>query len=819
MKLKLNKEFILRWIGHFVFTVKSQMLSSMLLVLLFMTAIPAVFAEEANVDYSWVRGVNYVPSYARNDVQTWMDYDSEIIDRELEIASDLKLNSVRVFLQYAVYKHDPKLFLQRYENFLALCKKHNLRAMIVVFDSCFGDFPVLENYQDKDWMANPGQDLIGPEHWAGLEKYVQDVVGAYRNDDRILMWDVMNEPFCTYHADTEEGREKIWAFLAHFLDVVREKDPTHPLTVGYMNSDSLLRLIDKIDVLGWHNYDGDMNSLRANINYVKGLGQKYGKPVLISEIAKRDTGQHFSKFMPVLREEKIGWYFWELMLGNTQFSRGSNPIQGVITTEGKSFNPVEISIILDVDIKEAEAMFPKRLPVEMVLRDGAITYKGAWTRWSGRGPRNGYLFYANDADSLAELTFTNKTEVSIAHKVGTDCGIAEVWLDGKLVKEIDTYSPVDDWYRATVLISGLAKTDVPRTIEIKSTGRKNPKSTDSYVQIVGIDDRWSADRANEWYAKQPWLVGFNYVPSTACNTTEWWQKETFDPETIDRELGWASDLGFNTSRCFIQYIVWKDNPDAFKKRFEQFLSIANKHGITIMPVLFDDCAFGEPAQMDPYLGVQREPIPGMILPSWTPSPGRKLVQDSKEMPLLKRYVKDMLSSFGSDKRVLIWDLYNEPLNAAAVGTPDFLRKIFSWAREVAPTQPLTVDVWGDHETNPVILGNSDVISFHSYINLDGLRGWIERFKKHGRPMINTEWMARPTGSCIETDLPLFREEGVGCYMWGLVNGRTQCQFPWWNKPNDPIHESGWFHDVFYKDGTPYRPEEIEAIKKETRKAK
>lgn len=820
MKLKLNKGLILRWIGTFVLTVKSRRLSSMLFAFLFMTVIQSVvFAEEHVDDYSWIRGTNYVPSYARNDVQIWMDYDSKIIDRELGIAARLKLNSVRIFLQYAVYKHDPKLFLERYENFLSLCKKHNIRAMVVVFDSCFGDFPVLENYQDKDWMANPGQNMIGPEHWDELEKYVQDVVGAYRNDERIVMWDVMNEPYCTKYANNEKDRKKISTFLDHFIDVVKQNDPTHPCTVGFMFSRFIPDVVDKIDILGWHNYTGDMDALRADIHYVKELGQKHGKPIHISEIARRDSNQHFSKFMPVLREEKIGWYFWELMLGKTQFSRGPNPIQGVITTDGKSFDPKEISAILDVDVEKSSTLFPKRPPVKMVLKDGIMTYKGAWTRWSGDGPRDGYLFYANDADSLAELTFTSKTEVSVAHKVGRDCGIAEVWLDGNFIKEIDTYSPTDDWYRATVLVSGLDKTDAPRTIEIKVTGRKNSKSTNSYVQIVGLDDRWSAERANLWYAKQPWLAGFNYVPSTACNTTEWWQEETFDLETIDRELGWASDLGLKTARCFTQYIVWKDDPKGFKKRFEQFLSIADKHGITIMPVLFDDCAFGTPRQLDPFLGMQREPIPGMILSSWTPSPGKKLGFDLEERPLLKRYVKDMLSSFGSDKRVVIWDLYNEPMNAVRVGTPDFLREIFLWAREAAPSQPLTISVWGDHATNPVMLGYSDVVSFHCYTNFDGLKNWIERLKKHGRPMVNTEWMARPTGSSIETDLPLFREEGVGCYMWGLVNGRTQCQFPWWNKPNDPIHEAGWFHDIFHKDGTVYRPKEIEVIKREILKAK
>jgi hypothetical protein len=326
----------------------------------------------------------------------------------------------------------------------------------------------------------------------------------------------------------------------------------------------------------------------------------------------------------------------------------------------------------------------------------------------------------------------------------------------------------------------------------------------------------STERARDWYQKQSWLVGFNYVPSTACNTTEWWQARTFDPLTIGRELAWAEDLGFNTIRCFVQYLVWKQDPDGLKERFDRFLDIADKHGITVMPVLFDDCAFGDPRQLDPYLGEQHEPIPGMIMSSWTPSPGRKLGLDPAERALLEAYVRDMLSTFRDDNRVVIWDLYNEPMNIAQVGTADLLQYIFTWARAAKPAQPLTVSVWNADETiNEVMLAKSDIVSFHHYGTYDSLREMIAGFRRHGRPVVCTEWMARPAGSRIETDLPLFRREAVGCFMWGFVNGRTQCQFPWWNKADGPVDEAGWFHDILHEDGTAYREEEIDAIRKNT----
>jgi predicted GH43/DUF377 family glycosyl hydrolase len=326
---------------------------------------------------------------------------------------------------------------------------------------------------------------------------------------------------------------------------------------------------------------------------------------------------------------------------------------------------------------------------------------------------------------------------------------------------------------------------------------------------------WSAERAWDWYRQHPWLVGFNYVPSTACNTTEWWQKETFDPATIDREFGWAEKLGFNTTRAFIQYLVWKHDPDGFRQRFAAFLELADKHGLTVMPVLFDDCAFGDPALFDPSLGQQRDPIPGMILPSWTPSPGRKLAADPTERPLLKCYVQDLVRTFGRDRRIIAWDLFNEPMNVAATGRAEWLREIFAWAREAAPQQPLTISVWNDNrEINPVLLGESDMTSLHLYANCAAMWQRIADLKKLGRPVICTEWMARLQGSRWDTDLPLFKAEGVACYNWGLVNGRTQCQFAWYHKRGTP-EPIIWFHDLFHADGRPYDASEHTAIRQAT----
>jgi hypothetical protein len=321
--------------------------------------------------------------------------------------------------------------------------------------------------------------------------------------------------------------------------------------------------------------------------------------------------------------------------------------------------------------------------------------------------------------------------------------------------------------------------------------------------------RWTREQAWTWYKAHPWIVGFNFVPSTSCNSTEIWQKESFDAKTIDHELALGASLGFDSCRVFVQYLVWKNDPNGLKQRIGQFLEIANKHGLTTTLVLFDDCAFGDPPQSEPYLGKQHDPVPGMQNSCWTPSPGYAEIANQSDWPSLESYIKDIVGAFGHDKRVLMWDLYNEPHDNSRI---PILHATFSWARAMHPTQPLTAGVWGaPAEVSQLQLDLSDVITFHCYSNYAGVRSAIGNFKNQFRPVINTEWMARPLGGVWSTDLPLFKCEGVGCYNWGLVNGRTQCQYAW-DSPRGASEPQLWFHDLLHRNGEPYDPSEVKAIR-------
>ena len=328
--------------------------------------------------------------------------------------------------------------------------------------------------------------------------------------------------------------------------------------------------------------------------------------------------------------------------------------------------------------------------------------------------------------------------------------------------------------------------------------------------------QWPVEQANEWYDARPWPVGCNFLPSSAVNDVEMWDACSFDPDTIDRELGWAEDLGFNSVRVFLQYVVWNEDPAGFLDRLEHFLDITDSHGITTMPILFDDCTH---AGYHLHTGPQADPVPGIHNSRWVASPGKDIAADDANWPRLEQYVRDVVGRFARDPRVIVWDLYNEPSNGAGFDHAKLLGAAFDWAQDVRPDQPLTVGVfafdpqWKD-PLSRTMLERSDVISFHSYSGLDDSKTFVDNLRSFGRPIFCTEWMARTFSSKFQTHLPMWKDEKVGCYCWGLVAGRTQTYFPWGSPEGAPEPEL-WFHDIFRTDRSPFDPAEIDAIKSAT----
>ncbi len=346
----------------------------------------------------------------------------------------------------------------------------------------------------------------------------------------------------------------------------------------------------------------------------------------------------------------------------------------------------------------------------------------------------------------------------------------------------------------------------------------------TWVLICGIlittisfaqSGRWPASKAKEWYAAQGWLRGCNFQPSTAINQLEMFQEATFDTATINRELGWAQDLGFNVMRVYLHHLLWTADKEGFKKRLDTYLSISTRHGIKTLFVIFDDC-WNDTA----WVGPQPAPKTGVHNSGWVRDPGTMLYRYPDTMQTLKAYVKDLIGTFKNDKRILLWDLYNEPGNSGQHDkSMPLLQNVFAWAREVNPSQPVSAGVWNNNgrfkNLNKFQLENSDIITYHNYGYIDNHQNAIDTLRKYDRPMICTEYMARRNGSLFQLVMPLLKKENIGAINWGFVSGKTNTIYAWDTPMPGGREPELWFHDIYRKDHTPFSQYEVDFIKKTT----
>ncbi len=355
-------------------------------------------------------------------------------------------------------------------------------------------------------------------------------------------------------------------------------------------------------------------------------------------------------------------------------------------------------------------------------------------------------------------------------------------------------------------------------------------------------ERWSEQKAQEWWDAQEWPVGCNYIPATAINQIEMWSSDTYDHETIDKELDLAEEIGFNTLRVYLSSVVWKNDPEGLKERMEDFLKLCDEHSMKALFVFFDDCWSPESEY-----GPQPAPKTGVHNSGWVRDPSMSLRTDTTSLfPILKAYVKDVITTFKDDERILMWDLYNEPRNRtlqddpavfqafddgtvseadikyAGNGTIHLLKNVFTWAREVNPSQPLTVGVWNytksqNFDLTAYSLNNSDIISYHNYSNPGEHKACIKYLSLLNRPMICTEYMARPNGSLFTNTLPILKNKKIGAINWGFVAGKTNTIYSWGKPIPSGEEPEVWHHDIFRPSGEPYSQEEIDCIKSLTAK--
>ena len=372
-------------------------------------------------------------------------------------------------------------------------------------------------------------------------------------------------------------------------------------------------------------------------------------------------------------------------------------------------------------------------------------------------------------------------------------------------------------------------------------------------------NRWSEKRIWDWYDNLPWLVGTNFITSSSINQLEFWQEKTFDVSLIEKELKFSASIGMNTHRVFLHDLLWQQDSIGFLERINKFLEISERNEIKTLFVFFDDVWHPLPK-----LGKQPKAIPNVHNSGWVQSPGARILYDTLNHDKLESYIKGVVSKFANDSRIIGWDLYNEPgqkgiashniskektielyrkigleitednysnydLNRIdpkdkkQVYTLSLLKKTVKWVREINPSQPITIGIyewdvkWDDKnnlsELNKYILNNSDIISFHSYGSKNEVLRRVNELENYNRPLLCTEYIAREYQNTFENILPIFNDNKIGAYNWGLVSGKTNTIYPWksWDSTYTRPPKK-WHHDIFYRDGNPYSSDEIEFIK-------
>lgn len=349
-----------------------------------------------------------------------------------------------------------------------------------------------------------------------------------------------------------------------------------------------------------------------------------------------------------------------------------------------------------------------------------------------------------------------------------------------------------------------------------------------------MGEKWSKERIWQWYNSRPWIRGCNYMSADCANRVDQWQALGFDERlaTTEKELALMAQTGFNSIRIILEFVVWNEEHDGFMERFERYLQLCAKYGISCMMVFGNDCMRPKGLEMN-HLGEQSV--------DWGYHGGRKLSQhgnlgvgysllDEPELALLHyEMVREIVTKYKDDERILIWDVFNEPGNTGrnSMSLPHML-KFIEIIRQIDPIQPITAAVYTmaskkkiDNlgEMERAALDHSDIVSFHDYSPYETNIEIIHELKKLGRPILNTEWLARCLDNNVEEMFPLFFLENIGCYNWGFVAGKYQTYEPWntvWDRyeknPDLKWDFTKWFHDLYRPNHRPYNPTEIKLIR-------
>ncbi len=286
----------------------------------------------------WMVGCNYIPHSAINQLEMWQaeTFDPFLIDKELSWAAGLGFNTVRVFLHDLLWQQDSAGFLQRIDQFLAIAHKYNIRTMLVLFDAVWDPHPKLgkqpeprHNVHNSGWVQSPGYHVLNDANrYDELHSYVHGIVSHFKDDERVLIWDLFNEPdnmnLASYKDDSYAADKAALSMklLKKTIGWVRSIDPSQPITMApwqydWSDHDKLTDLdnymFSHADIISFHCYE-KRHGIKKRILQLK----RYNRPMMCTEYMSRQSGSTFQKILPVLKKHNVGAYNWGFVAGKTQ---------------------------------------------------------------------------------------------------------------------------------------------------------------------------------------------------------------------------------------------------------------------------------------------------------------------------------------------------------------------------------------------------------------------------------------------------------------------------------------------------------------------
>jgi hypothetical protein len=284
----------------------------------------------------WLVGANYNNASAINQFEMWQaeTWNPQEIDRELALAQSIGMNTMRVYLHNMLWENDAEGLKRRMNEFLVIAQRRGIKPMFVLFDSCWDPNPVagpqrppIPGVHNSGWVQAPGvARLADRSQYGKLEGYVKDVVGHFRNDQRILAWDVWNEPNNPgggNYPNTPEKKRLVAGLLEKTFDWAQSVDPSQPLTSGlwigenwdkFDTLDEVERIqVTRSDVNSFHDYNWPEQWERRARQMLS-----YGRPVLCTEYMARGNGSTFDGSLPLGKKYNIAMINWGFVDGKSQ---------------------------------------------------------------------------------------------------------------------------------------------------------------------------------------------------------------------------------------------------------------------------------------------------------------------------------------------------------------------------------------------------------------------------------------------------------------------------------------------------------------------